>query len=358
MTERRHKATMALHERVKTALDETRTLILGAQILLGFQFQGVFLERFEALPPHAQAMVGWALALMLLALGLLIAPSTFHRLAERGESSGRMGAVTGRLTAAALLPFAGALGLDLAIALERVLGDPRVAAAGGAGFALLALAAWFGAGGVMTRRGTGAAERRKAESERGAREPAPLHARIEHMLTEARVILPGAQALLGFQLIIVMTAAFERLPPSSRLVHGAALLAVALAVVLLIAPAALHRIAWAGEDSEDLLRLGGRVTVAALVPLALGVAGDAYVVFARIADSPRFGAAAAAAVALALLGLWFAWPLAARRKREGVAAGERRAGPEGEDQPSRSNPSALQPSVPTPWWTKNSPSGS
>jgi hypothetical protein len=31
--------TMVLHERVKTALNETRTLILGAQILLGFQYQ-------------------------------------------------------------------------------------------------------------------------------------------------------------------------------------------------------------------------------------------------------------------------------------------------------------------------------
>ena len=28
----------------------------------------------------------------------------------------------------------------------------------------------------------------------------PLHAKIEQMLTEARVILPGAQALFGFQL--------------------------------------------------------------------------------------------------------------------------------------------------------------
>ena len=38
------------------------------------------------------------------------------------------------------------------------------------------------------------------EAHRAVRETAPLHARIEQMLTEARVILPGAQALLGFQL--------------------------------------------------------------------------------------------------------------------------------------------------------------
>jgi hypothetical protein len=33
---------MELSKKVKIALDETRILILGAQILLGFQFRGVF----------------------------------------------------------------------------------------------------------------------------------------------------------------------------------------------------------------------------------------------------------------------------------------------------------------------------
>ena len=39
-----------------------------------------------------------------------------------------------------------------------------------------------------------------------------LQAKIEQLLTEARVVLPGAQALFGFQLAIVLTRAFERLP--------------------------------------------------------------------------------------------------------------------------------------------------
>jgi hypothetical protein len=45
-------------------------------------------------------------------------------------------------------------------------------------------------------------------------EPAatPLDIKIEQMLTEARVILPGAQALFGFQLAIVFTRSFADLP--------------------------------------------------------------------------------------------------------------------------------------------------
>jgi hypothetical protein len=40
---------MSLAKKVKTALDETRLLILGAQVLFGFQLNGVFQEAFSDL---------------------------------------------------------------------------------------------------------------------------------------------------------------------------------------------------------------------------------------------------------------------------------------------------------------------
>jgi hypothetical protein len=116
-------------------------------------------------------------------------------------------------------------------------------------------------------------------------------------------------------LVIVLASAFEKLPMTSRLLHGCSLMCIAVAVILLVTPAALHRIVWAGEDSERFLHVGGQVTIAALVPLALGMAGDAYVVFVRLTDSSAWGAAAAAAVSTTLLGFWLGWPLAMRRRR-------------------------------------------
>ncbi|GBQ80843.1 hypothetical protein AA13595_0450 [Gluconacetobacter johannae DSM 13595] len=314
---------MAWHDRVKTALDESRTLILGAQILLGFQYQATFQDRFDTLPRHARVMAAMALGLMLLTIGLLIAPSAYHRIAERGRSTGRIHILIGRLAAAALLPFAAAFGLDMAIATEHMLGgDIWAGGAAGAGLTALALAGWYGAGMIMKQH-TGAAERHKARAQQDRRAVAPLHARVEQMLTEARVILPGAQALLGFQLAMVLTAAFEKLPALSRLAHGGALFCVAMAVILLITPAALHRIVWAGEDSERFLRVGGGLTTLALLPLALGLAGDSYVVAARIANARSAGVAAAAATAVVLPGLWFLWPMAARRSRS-ISAQRRR----------------------------------
>src|SRR5438874_13400695 len=52
---------MELSKKVKIALDETRMLILGAQILLGFQFRGVFSDGYGQLPSHARYLDGVAL---------------------------------------------------------------------------------------------------------------------------------------------------------------------------------------------------------------------------------------------------------------------------------------------------------
>jgi hypothetical protein len=45
---------MSLGRKVKIALDENRLLILGAQVLFGFQFQSVFQDTFAELPFSAR----------------------------------------------------------------------------------------------------------------------------------------------------------------------------------------------------------------------------------------------------------------------------------------------------------------
>ena len=139
----------------------------------------------------------------------------------------------------------------------------------------------------------------------------PLHAKIEQMLTEARVVLPGAQALFGFQLAIVLTQSFEQLPTASMIMHATSLFLVAFAVVLLMAPAAYHRIVYAGEDSEDMHRVGSVLVTAATVPLALGLAGDVYVVVTKIIGSPTAGLIAGSLALVLLIGLWHVYPLVA-----------------------------------------------
>jgi len=48
--------------------------------------------------------------------------------------------------------------------------------------------------------------------------PTPLKSKIEQLLTEARLIIPGGQALLGFQFIAMLTSGFDRLPETAKVV--------------------------------------------------------------------------------------------------------------------------------------------
>jgi hypothetical protein len=84
---------------------------------------------------------------------------------------------------------------------------------------------------------------------------------------------------------------------------------VALAVTLLMTPAALHRIAFGGEDNPAFFRIGSGLVIVAAFPLALGIAADIYVVFLQISGQAGIARAAAVSSLLVLLGLWFAYPV-------------------------------------------------
>src|SRR5437764_15453666 len=90
--------------RVKTALDETRLLILGAQILFGFHLNGAFQSGFSDLTPQSRTLHALSFLTMAIAIALLIAPSLQHRLVEAGRASNRIVAVSTRFASAALLP--------------------------------------------------------------------------------------------------------------------------------------------------------------------------------------------------------------------------------------------------------------
>ena len=112
---------MKLSDKIKVALEETRILILGAQILLGFGFRGVFDDRFDQLPAYTRYADGVGLGLLVCAVGLLIAPGPYHRIVEAGQDSGRLHRFATVIADLALLPFALALGIGLFVGTEGIL---------------------------------------------------------------------------------------------------------------------------------------------------------------------------------------------------------------------------------------------
>jgi hypothetical protein len=295
-----------LDRKIKTALDETRLLILGSQVLFGFLLESVFQNGFETLSRTSQYLVCAALTLMVLSIGCLIAPSMQHRIVEAGQSTLRLERATSTFAAWSLLLFIVSLGLGLFIVFERVFGRVTGAAVGTASAALAGLF-WFGLTWLI-----GGRRRRGMVAESGT---TPLATKIEQMLTEARVIIPGCQALLGFQLIAMLTHAFDELPSDAKIMHAAGLCSVTIATILLMTPAALHRQSFGGDDSEQFLRLGSAFVIAASLPLALGIAADVYVVFLKITHSIAITIAASLSLLLATLLLWYLYPLWLRRHR-------------------------------------------
>jgi hypothetical protein len=298
---------MKLSDKIKVALEETRILILGAQILLGFGFRGVFDDRFDQLPAYTRYADGVGLGLLVCAVGLLIASGPYHRIVEAGQDSGRLHRFATVIADLALLPFALALGISLFVGTEGIFDDSTVSIAAGATGAGLALALWYGLP-QLRKRFVGERERMITRGQSIERADTPLQVKIEHLLMEARVVLPGAQALFGFQLAIVLTRAFEQLPKASIVVHAASLFLVALAVMMLMAPTPYHRIVYAGEDTEDMYRVGSALVMGATLPLGLGLAGDVYVVVAKISGSFAIGSITGGLAFVLLTGLWYLYP--------------------------------------------------
>jgi Family of unknown function (DUF6328) len=289
-----------LDRKVKTALEETRLLVLGIQILLGFQFQAFFQTGFPELSSASKMLCAGGLALLTLSLGLLVVPSMEHRLVETGSSSHRLLRATSLYTTIALVPFSLSLGFAGYVVTEGHFGRP-VGLACGVALTFVSSFAWFGLGMFCREKAP------MPDSEGGT----SLATKVEQVLTEARVILPGAQALLGFQFISMLNTSFGQMPQSSQIVHAVALGLVALNVILLMTPAALHRLSFGGADSENFLRAASALIIAAPLFLAAGISAESYVVLDKIVDS-TLAATYAAAAFIVLTGFWYALPLMVR----------------------------------------------
>src|SRR2546428_6174846 len=95
-----------LKEKTQNALDESRTLILGAQILLGALYRTIFEPGYHELPPESRFLVLCALGLITVVVGLLIAPAPYHRIVEAGRVDNEFTSYESRIRMFPFLPFA------------------------------------------------------------------------------------------------------------------------------------------------------------------------------------------------------------------------------------------------------------
>jgi len=133
---------------------------------------------------------------------------------------------------------------------------------------------------------------------------------------EARMLLPGVQTILGFQLMAVFNQRFEQFTSAEQVMHFASFLLVALTMGLLMAPAAYHRQAERCMVTERFVKVSSALLTVGMVPFIAGVCLDTYLLGRLIIGGNRLPALLAALGLCAVLtGLWFVWPGLHRRRR-------------------------------------------
>ena len=153
--------------------------------------------------------------------------------------------------------------------------------------------------------------------------------RYRELLEELRTIIPGVQVLFGFLLTAPFSSRFEAVDDLGVQVFAVALLCVGLATVVLMTPAAYHRVS-PGIDRSQRVRLGIRVTIVGMALLAVAVGAAVFVVGrlifqtqsappAGIWSPTTIGIGIAALIAGLAALLWFVLPLV--RRRTGIGEG-------------------------------------
>lgn len=131
----------------------------------------------------------------------------------------------------------------------------------------------------------------------------------EEMLGESRMVLPGLQALFGFQLIAVFSTRFSiDLTRGEQQLHLLAIGLVAVAVALVMGTAAYHRQTGPRRVSVGFLRLASRLLLWAMVALMVALGLDFYLIARVILHNPQISLILSVALLAWFSLVWFVLP--------------------------------------------------
>ncbi|HEX6718744.1 MAG TPA: DUF6328 family protein, partial [Pyrinomonadaceae bacterium] len=88
-------------------------------------------------------------------------------------------------------------------------------------------------------------------------------------------------------------------------VHMISLWVMGVSVILLMTPAAYHRIVERGEDTERFHSVATNFMLAAMLTLPVGMCGDLFVVVRKITESASAAVVSGVVMLSLFYGLWF-----------------------------------------------------
>ena len=149
----------------------------------------------------------------------------------------------------------------------------------------------------------GSRERQDAESYAGD---------LGDLLQELRVVLPGAQMLTAFLVILPFNQGFRQIQSSEKWVYVATFICSIASLILFTAPAAQHRLERPLRDRERFKRTATRMIIVGLIPLSFALVLTTYLVITEVVGNRP--ALVAAASTCAMIGaIWWLMPLRRRR---------------------------------------------
>lgn len=142
---------------------------------------------------------------------------------------------------------------------------------------------------------------------------------MRNIIEEARVVLPGVQALFGFQTIAVVKDRFSELADYAKACHALGMIMVVISIAMVMTPA-IHYRACRGHATASMVKLSSGMIRGALGPLAAGLALDMFAVIHVVARGMSAGMALSVGAGLGTLallsGFWFFLPCYGRQMAE------------------------------------------
>ena len=119
----------------------------------------------------------------------------------------------------------------------------------------------------------------KKTSHDEARQELPLPKAMDNLIEECRMLLPGIQALFGFQLIAVFNSTFaEKLSSLEQQLHLLAIGLIGVAIALILTPAAYHRQIDHVSITRRFIDVSTRLMLWSMASLGLSICLDLYLV--------------------------------------------------------------------------------
>ena len=127
------------------------------------------------------------------------------------------------------------------------------------------------------------------------------------MLSEMRILLPGAQMLSAFLIILPFNEGFSKIVHTEKLLFLATFFLSLTALVLLSAPAVQHRVMRPLNNRARFKRIATRQIVAGAFALAIALVLGTDLVISEV-FGPVVGVAMAAIMAALILCVWWLMP--------------------------------------------------